>query len=216
MNRLENWFCASWLWRRMTRRQLVPWLLQGAELGEHVLELGAGPGATTEELRRRAGRVTSVEYSHEFAMQLVRRDFLQSGASSGKNESASEPTGGDAANAWSHGGKNGAIVQGDASVLPFPAKTFSAVTAVLVLHHLRSREAQERAFAEAFRVLRPGGVLLGVEIPDGWIHRTVHIRSTFVPVTPESAPTRLEAAGFSHVDIEFRSGAFRIRAERAA
>jgi 16S rRNA A1518/A1519 N6-dimethyltransferase RsmA/KsgA/DIM1 with predicted DNA glycosylase/AP lyase activity len=56
----------------MTRKQVIPWLLSGAELGEHVLELGAGPGAATEELRKRAGRVTSLEYSRDCAAQPKR------------------------------------------------------------------------------------------------------------------------------------------------
>jgi ubiquinone/menaquinone biosynthesis C-methylase UbiE len=187
VNRFENWFCGSSYWRRMTRKQVIPWLLSGAELGEHALELGAGPGAATEELRRNAGRVTSLEYSHAFAVGLARR--LQS--------------------------PNGDVLQGDASALPFPEKTFSAAIAVLMLHHLKSPELQERAFAEIFRVLRPGGVFLAIEIPDAWFHRIGHIRSTFVPVAPSSAPARLAAIGFSSVSIDFLRGAYRIRALRA-
>jgi len=170
----------------MTRTHVIPWLLSGVELGEHVLELGAGPGAATEELRRHAERVTSLEYSHAFAAGIVQR--VQTG--------------------------NGAVLQGDASALPFPEKTFSAVTTVLMLHHLKSPELQERAFAEIFRVLRPGGVFLAIDIPDAWFHRIGHIRSTFVPVAPATAPARLAAAGFSDVSIDFLRGAFRIRALR--
>ncbi|MHB8500487.1 MAG: class I SAM-dependent methyltransferase [Candidatus Acidiferrales bacterium] len=187
MNRFENWFCASSFWRKMTRKQLLPWLLTGTDLGDNVLEIGAGPGAATEELRKHAGRVTSLEYSHAFAAGLAMR--TQS--------------------------KNGAVLQGDASTLPFTEKTFSAAIAILVLHHLRSRELQERAFAEVFRVLRPGGVFLALEIQDGWLNRIGHIRSTFVPVAAASAPDRLAAAGFSAVSISlFRHGAYRLRALR--
>jgi ubiquinone/menaquinone biosynthesis C-methylase UbiE len=171
----------------MTRKHLLPWLLSGAELGEHVLEIGAGPGAATEELRKRTGRVTSLEYSYAFAAGLALRTESE----------------------------NGAVVQGDASALPFPEKKFSAAIAVLVLHHLKSRELQERAFAEIFRVLRPGGVFLMVEIQDGWLQRIGHIRSTFVPVAPASAPERLAAAGFSSVSVDFLRGAYRLRALRA-
>jgi ubiquinone/menaquinone biosynthesis C-methylase UbiE len=188
MNRLENWFCASSFWRSVTRKQLLPWLLAGAELGDHVLEIGAGPGAATEELRKLAARVTSLEYSHEFAAGLARRI----------------------------GTFNGGILQGDASVLPFPEKTFSSAIAVLALHHLRTRELQEQAFAEAFRVLRPGGVFLAFEIQDSWLNRGIHIRSTFVPVATRSVAAQLEAAGFSGPDIVFRRGAFRLRALRPA
>ena len=187
MNRLENWFCASSYWRRLTSKELLPWLLSGTELGEHVLEIGAGPGAATDELRKRADRVTSLEYSHAFALGIARRSE----------------------------GTNGRVVQGDASALPFRENTFSAAIAVLVLHHLRTREAQERAFAEVFRVLQPGGAFLAVEIQDGWLHRIVHIRSTFLPVAAASAPVRLAAAGFSAVSVDFLRGAYRLRALRA-
>jgi ubiquinone/menaquinone biosynthesis C-methylase UbiE len=187
LNRFENWFCASSYWRRMTRKQLLPWLLSGAELGEHVLEVGAGPGAATEELRKRAGRVTSLEYSHAFALGIVRRTQTT----------------------------NGAVLQGDASALPFSENTFSSAIAVLVLHHLKSKELQERTFAEIFRVLRPGGVFLAVEIQDGWLQRIGHIRSTFVPVAPSSVSKRLAAAGFPSVSIDFLRGAYRVQARRA-
>jgi len=42
MNRLENWFCASPFWRRITREKLLPWTLEGINLGDRVLEIGAG------------------------------------------------------------------------------------------------------------------------------------------------------------------------------
>src|SRR5260370_30877862 len=73
MNGVETWFCGSPFWRCVTRRQLLPWILQGSELGEHVLELGAGPGAATEELGHLAARVTSLEYDHAFAAKLGAR-----------------------------------------------------------------------------------------------------------------------------------------------
>lgn len=171
----------------MTRKQVVPWLLSGTELGEHVLEIGAGPGAATEELRKRAGRVTSLEYSHAFAAGLAMRT----------------------------NSTNGAAVQGDASALPFPEKIFSAAIAVLILHHLKSQELQERAFAEVFRVLRPGGVFLAIDIQDGWLNRIGHIRSTFVPVAAATAPERLAAMGFSSVSIDFLRSAYRLRGLRA-
>jgi ubiquinone/menaquinone biosynthesis C-methylase UbiE len=74
---------------------------------------------------------------------------------------------------------------------------------------------QDRAFAEIFRVLRPGGVFLAFDIPDGWLHRVGHIRSTFVPVAPVTASARLTTAGFSNPTIASQRGGFRIRALRA-
>jgi ubiquinone/menaquinone biosynthesis C-methylase UbiE len=186
VNRFENWFCASSIWRRITTKHLLPWILSGTELGEHVLEIGAGPGAATEELRKRVTRVTSLEYSHAFAAGIARRNL----------------------------GTNGAVLVGDASALPFAQETFSAAIAVLVLHHLKSQELQERAFREIVRVLRPGGAFLAVEIQDGWLNRIGHIRSTFVPVAPATAPERLSAAGFSSVSVAYTGAAYRLRALR--
>jgi ubiquinone/menaquinone biosynthesis C-methylase UbiE len=187
MNRFENWFCASSFWRCVTRQRLLPWILDGSELGDHVLEIGAGSGAATEELRRRAARVTSLDYDHSSAASLA----------------ACQP------------GNRGAVLQGDAAALPFPNETFSSAIAVLVLHHMRFRELQDRAFTEIFRVLRPGGIFLALEIPDGWLQRVGHIRSTFVPVAPATASARLTIAGFSRVAVDFRRWAFRVRAPRA-
>ncbi len=184
MNSLENWFCASGLWRNLTELRWLPWALEGADLGEHVLEVGAGPGAATAELARRARSVTSLEYSHDFCVRL---------------RSTIHATG---------------VVQGDASVLPFKSQTFTSAIAVLVLHHLRSSDAQDRAFAEIFRVLKPGGVFVALEIRDGWFTRVVHFRSTFVPVSTDRLNSRLRAAGFSNVSLTNRSGGIRIRAER--
>jgi SAM-dependent methyltransferase len=191
MNAFENWFCASSLWGYLTRRKLLPWIVQGSDLGEHVLELGAGPGAATPELRRRSARVTSLEYSQAFATRL-HAHHNSNGSGSGID-----------------------VVQGDAATLPFADGTFSSAIAVLMLHHLCSTEFQDHAFAEIFRVLRPGGVFLAFEIQDGWLHRFGHIRSTFVPLHAASVFPRLEAAGFSRVAVDFRRGSFRVRALRA-
>jgi ubiquinone/menaquinone biosynthesis C-methylase UbiE len=186
MNSFENWFCASGLWRYLTERRWLPWALEGTDLGQHVLEVGAGPGAATAELARRVRSVTSLEYSHDFCVKLCAKV--------------------DAAR----------VVQGDTSVLPFESQSFSSAIAVLVLHHLRSHDAQDRAFAEIFRVLKPGGVFVAIEIQDGWLTRVTHFRSTFVPVSTDGLDSRLRAAGFSNVRVNNRNGAIRILADRIA
>lgn len=49
------------------------------------------------------------------------------------------------------------LVQADVSRLPFADESFDRAICVATYHHLESREARERAFAELRRVLRPGG-----------------------------------------------------------
>jgi SAM-dependent methyltransferase len=49
------------------------------------------------------------------------------------------------------------LVQGDGARLPFRAESFSAIVALDIFEHIENHES---AFAEAARVLRPGGVLV--------------------------------------------------------
>jgi len=162
-------------------------MLQGSALGEHMLELGAGAGPATMELARRAPRVTSLEYDHSSALKLRKR--------------AIHP--------------NLSIIQGDAAALPFTDGTFSSAIAILILHHLKSPELQNRTFSEVHRVLRPGGVFLAFDIPNGWIHRIAHFKSTFVPLDPATTIRRLTATGLTQVTLDSRGGGFLIRAVRA-
>ena len=60
MNRLHNWLCRSARWRK-TIQQRVPWVLSGADLGPNVLELGPGPGLTTNLLQVSVQRLTAIE-----------------------------------------------------------------------------------------------------------------------------------------------------------
>ncbi len=188
MNSMEHFFCSTSLWKSMTHRFLLPWVLSGARLGDHVLEIGAGYGAATGQLRKLASRVTSLEFDPRSLQKLK------------ANHECPEVT----------------ALCGDAAKLPFADQSFSSAVAILVLHHLKSRELQDRAFAEAHRVLRPGGSFFAFEINDGWIHRAAHYKSTFTPVTPGSAFARLTKVGFSKISVDFRGGGYRVSARRAA
>ena len=184
MNKLEHCLCSSSLWRYLTGRHLLPWILSGACLGDHLLEVGAGHGAATAHLRNNVARVTSLEYDAK-SIQQLKTKLTESEA-----------------------------LRGDGARLPFPGKTFSCVIAILVVHHLESRQQQDRLFAEVFRVLRPGGIFLAFEIPDNWMNRISHFRSTFTPVKPGSAFLRLDRAGFDRVSVDFQRTGFLISALR--
>ena len=44
MNCLHRWLCRSALWRAALENRLIPWALDGVDLGNQVLELGPVPG----------------------------------------------------------------------------------------------------------------------------------------------------------------------------
>jgi hypothetical protein len=61
MNNAHLAFLASPDWAHMLETDLFPWIDRVANLGDDLLEVGPGPGLTTDLLRRRAARVTVVE-----------------------------------------------------------------------------------------------------------------------------------------------------------
>jgi len=192
MNKLEDWFCATSFWRKVTQQHLLPRMLGGGDLGDSVLELGAGPGAATPALLRKFSRVTSLEFSAVFAAQVAR--------GSRRDDSSAR--------------RAAAVVQGDATQMPFADGSFSCAVAILMLHHLRSAELQDRALAEVFRVLRPGGSFRAFEIHDGWLQQLLHTRSTFVPFAASAASARLNAAGLARASVTFVRGGFLLSAQR--
>ena len=60
MNRLHRWLCASDGWRS-TLQLRVPWVIADTDLGPNVLEIGSGPGLTTDLLRTSVPRLTALE-----------------------------------------------------------------------------------------------------------------------------------------------------------
>ncbi len=146
----------------------MPWALDGVDLGEDVLEVGPGLGATTRVLARRPGRLSVIELENS-SVQRLRAEFAP----------------------------NVDVLQGDATDIPLPDNRFSAVACFTMLHHLPSPASQDRLFREACRVLAPGGVFAGSDSLGGsvvfWLF---HITDTFVRVEPEELPDRLKAAGF--------------------
>jgi protein-L-isoaspartate O-methyltransferase len=65
MNKRHLEMLASPRWAEMLERDLLPWVSSVADLGADVLEIGPGPGLTTDLLRTRAARVTAVEVDKE-------------------------------------------------------------------------------------------------------------------------------------------------------
>ena len=174
MNKAHLEFCSSPEWARLVEDELLPWVLDGCELGDHLLEVGPGPGLTTDVLRRRAARLTALELDRDLAAQLAAR----------------------------LAGSNVTVVEGDVTRMPFPDGRFSAAACLTMLHHIPSPALQDAALAELARVLRPGGLLAGSDGLDTPARRELHEDDVFVPVDPGTFKARLEAAGFAHARVD--------------
>lgn len=164
----------------------MPWVLDGVDLGPNVLEVGPGPGLTTDLLRPRMARLIALELDPALAGSLAAR--LR--------------------------GSNVTVIQGDATVMPFGDAGFSGAVSCTMLHHLPSPALQDMLLREVRRVLKPGGMFAGVDSRQSLGMRLIHIHDTLVPVNPETFRARLEAAGFLDVFIETNDRAFRFHARR--
>lgn len=185
MNRIHRWICRSARWQRMLEREVMPWALEGVDLGSNALEVGPGPGLTTDLLRSRVTRLTAIEIDRALADSLSAR--LR--------------------------GSNVTVLQGDATVMPFGDARFSGAASFTMLHHVPSPALQDRLFTEVRRVLAPGAIFAGVDSLQSLRMRLFHIHDTLVPVDPDRLGSRLEAAGFRSVAIETKGRAFRFRAQ---
>jgi len=169
-------FCGSDEWRAVVREQVIPWALEGGvELGDDVVEVGPGYGATTEVLQEMVARLTSVEIDPDLAAALIEQYAPVAHVE---------------------------VLEGDATALTFADGRFSGATSFSMLHHVPTAEAQDRIFAEAARVLRPGGVFVAVDSLGNDDLREFHDGDTYNPIDPASLSGRLRASGFTTVDVD--------------
>jgi mono/diheme cytochrome c family protein len=185
MNLLHQWLCRSARWQKKVDER-VPWVLNGKNLGTALLELGPGPGLTTEVLRRHVPFVTALEIEVRSATSLASR----------------------------FQGMNVEVVAGDATEMPFQDAHFSSAVSFTMLHHVTSPALQDELFREVHRVLKPGGYFLGCDSLRSWLMSLIHIGDTLVPVEPKTVATRLEEAGFESVEVEVGAAAFRFSARK--
>jgi ubiquinone/menaquinone biosynthesis C-methylase UbiE len=166
--------CGSDEWRQTIREVILPWALGETDLGDDVLEVGPGYGATTDVLSQSVARLTSVEIDEQLAAMLTDRY-------------ADVP--------------HVQIVHGDATALPYADETFTGAACFTMLHHVPTVELQDRLFAEIARVLRPGAALVASDSLASAELEAHHEGDTYNPVDPATLSARLTAVGFSAVDV---------------
>ena len=181
-------YLASPEWAETLERELLPWVDAAGDLGDDVLEIGPGPGVTTNLLRQRVRRLTAVEIDPSLGEPL--RERLA--------------------------GTNVEVIVGDATEAGLPGSRFSAAACFSVLHHMPSAEHQDHLFAELHRVLRPGGIFVGQDSLDLEMIRLGHADDTFTPVDPDRFGERLAAVGFGQTTIDVLGYHFRFASRKPA
>jgi ubiquinone/menaquinone biosynthesis C-methylase UbiE len=165
--------CPSPQWAQYLHDEVLPYLATIAEFGESMLELGPGPGASTEWLRTRVVELVAVE-SDEAAVEILSTRYT---------------------------GTNVTVHVGDARHLMFASETFDSVGSFTMLHHVATFHDQQMLLSEAFRVLTPGGTFLGSDsLSSNDLHH-FHEGDDYNPVDPASFLTRLQAVGFTRLTL---------------
>ena len=153
--------------------EVLPGSVDGIDLGERMLEIGPGPGATTDWLRHRTAQLVAVESDPRAAEALAAK----------------------------HAGGNVEVIRGDGAHLDFADATFDSVGCFTMLHHVPTAAEQHAVLAVMRRVLRPGGVLVGsVSLASDDLER-FHEGDTYTPVDAGSFPDLLRDIGFERVAV---------------
>jgi 16S rRNA A1518/A1519 N6-dimethyltransferase RsmA/KsgA/DIM1 with predicted DNA glycosylase/AP lyase activity len=99
MNRVHRWYCRSSVWKRRVDNELLPLALAGATLDQPALEIGPGPGVTTDYLSAKIRSLTALERDPLLAKKLRER----------------------------FSSTNVRVIEGDATAMPFESGSFRTV-----------------------------------------------------------------------------------------
>jgi ubiquinone/menaquinone biosynthesis C-methylase UbiE len=186
MNTNHDRVCPSPEWAEHLHRDVLPAIVDGVDLGDRMLEIGPGRGAATEWLRHRVRRLLTLELDRSAARSLTAR-FANT---------------------------NVEVYVGDATAMPWDGDSFDAVGGFTMLHHIPTIGLQNRVLAEAYRVLRPGGMLIGSDsLASDELHH-FHEGDVYNPIEPASLFTRLQTVGFDWVTVAAEDG-LRFRARKS-
>jgi ubiquinone/menaquinone biosynthesis C-methylase UbiE len=173
MNENHARVCTSPEWAQHIQTAVLPALTRDIDLGDQMLEVGPGPGAATEWLRTRVRALTAIEVDPAAAAVL----------------------------AATYARTNVEIATGTAAELSYLNASFDSVGCFTMLHHVPTLALQNKILAEAFRVLRPGGVLIASDsLASSDLHH-FHADDTYNPVDPASVLGRLQTVGFRRITV---------------
>jgi SAM-dependent methyltransferase len=168
----EN-LCGSPEWAAWLQAEVLPAVTAGVDLGKDLLEIGPGPGAATGWLASRVTQLTGLEAEEAAAARLTGR----------------------------YAEANVTVDTGDATRMPYPDESFDSVASFTMLHHVPTAAGQYQILAQAWRVLRPGGTLVGSDsLASTGLHH-FHADDTYNPVDPGTLLTWLRTLGFSPVTL---------------
>ncbi len=177
-----GWVSSHWTMPRL-HSQLYKVAAQALDLQpeDELLEVACGSGFFLDKYAAHVGRVAGLDLS---GIQIdLARQRLADRIAAGTAE----------------------IVQGDAGALPWPDQTFSVVT---VIGAFECFPEPEKALAELYRVLRPGGRMvanIGERVEPGT--QTHKILDVLWVWSEDDVRSLVEAAGFTDVDMSYASSA---------
>jgi ubiquinone/menaquinone biosynthesis C-methylase UbiE len=170
--------CSTPEWAEFMESEVLEPVTAGLDLGNEMLEIGPGPGAATRWLRHRVQRLVALELDPR-AATLLAHEFADTSVT---------------------------VEVGDATRLPFSDASFDSVGCFTMLHHVPTAHEQFKILCETYRVLRPGGVLVGADsLASQGLHE-FHEGDTYNPIDPARLLVFLQAAGFGDVMVSAGEG----------
>ena len=168
-------------YRLLARQIILPWILQGEQPTGEGLEIGAGVGGMSAQLLTLFPKFRMVATDYDTELVGMAEQVLAGF------------------------GRRASVQRADAAQLPFQDGRFDLVLSAAMLHHVIE---WDRALAEAVRVLRPGGRLVGYDMLDTMPIRLMHLgeRDTTSLLRAAQLKAALERLGLTGVQTKTALG----------